>query len=206
MSTQHTWGRTAEIRPAQPDEVAEAASVTTRAFRDSPMAVACWGASPAQRERGLQTVFGRFLPTMSQPPWLALHGGRIAGVLGMAPAGTCLQTPLGPTVRVLTAMLIRSPLAAKRFRDWMLVYERHDPVETHVHLGPVAVEPALQHGGIGSALLEHFCTSMDDEGVATYLETDAAANLGLYERFGFQVIGQERILGVDNWFMWRARI
>jgi GNAT superfamily N-acetyltransferase len=203
----HTHGqpvRDVEIRRARPDEIAGATGVTARAFRDNPMTVACWGPNPARRERGLHLLFGEFLPTLTYAPFIAARGETVVGILGMAPPGTCLHTPLGPTLRVLTAILLRSPATANRFRRWMAQYERRDPIETHWHLGPVAVEPALQHRGIGSTLLERFCAVVDEDGVEAYLETDASANVSLYERFEFQTIGQEPILGVQNWFMSRS--
>jgi hypothetical protein len=36
-----------------------------------------------------------------------------------------------------------------------------------------------------------------------YLETDKRDNVGFYERFGFEVIGDERVGGVPNRFMRR---
>jgi len=44
---------------------------------------------------------------------------------------------------------------------------------------------------------------MDSVSEAAYLETEREANASFYERFGFRVIGEASILGVDNWLMWR---
>jgi GNAT superfamily N-acetyltransferase len=193
-----------EIRRARPDEIDAATGVTVRAFRDSPMTVACWGPNTGRRERGLRSLFGAFLQTMPTAPFIALQGGAVVGVLGMAPPGTCLHTPLAATLRVVTSMLLRSPATANRFRHWMVQYERRDPDEAHWHLGPVAVEPVQQHRGIGSLMLKRFCETVDQDNVAAYLETDEVANVRLYERFGFVEIGQESILGATNWFMQRS--
>ena len=61
----------------------------------------------------------------------------------------------------------------------------------------------LQGMGIGSALLREFCAKMDASGETAYLETDKPENVRFYERFGFEVIGEEYVLGVPNWFMTR---
>jgi hypothetical protein len=37
-----------------------------------------------------------------------------------------------------------------------------------------------------------------------YLETDKTENVRFYERFGFEVIGEEPVIGVPNWFMRRG--
>jgi ribosomal protein S18 acetylase RimI-like enzyme len=193
-----------EIRRARPLELAAATKVTVRAFRDSPMTLACWGADPHRRERGLRVLFGVFLQSMPTEPFIALLDQTVVGVLGMAPPGTCLHTPLGATLRVATSMVLRSPATANRFRRWMVEYERHDLAEAHWHLGPVAVDPSFQHQGIGSLMLQRFCALVDADGVAAYLETDEGANVRLYERFGFVEIGREEILGMTNWFMRRG--
>jgi len=36
-----------------------------------------------------------------------------------------------------------------------------------------------------------------------YLETDKRENVRFYERFGFEVIAREPVIGVPNWFMRR---
>lgn len=204
MQAHGSAAESVQIRRARPDEIAAATGVTARAFRDNPMTVACWGPNPGRCEGALQLLFGQFLPTLKCAPFIAVQDATVIAVLGMAPPGTCLHTPLGPALRVFTSMLLRSPAAANHFRRWMMEYERRDPDGTHWHLGPVAVEPALQHAGIGSRLLEQFCATVDEDGVAAYLETDELASVRLYERFGFQVIGQEPILGAPNWFMLRS--
>jgi ribosomal protein S18 acetylase RimI-like enzyme len=44
---------------------------------------------------------------------------------------------------------------------------------------------------------------MNEVGEASYLETDKEINVRFYERFGFEVIGEEEVLGVRNWYMYR---
>ena len=43
----------------------------------------------------------------------------------------------------------------------------------------------------------------DAAGEVAYLETDKEINARFYERFGFEVVGEEQVLGVRNWFMTR---
>jgi ribosomal protein S18 acetylase RimI-like enzyme len=65
------------------------------------------------------------------------------------------------------------------------------------------VDPQLQSRGIGKATLASFLDMVDGQGSAAYLETDVDRNVALYEKFGFKVIDQEDISGVNNRFMWR---
>jgi ribosomal protein S18 acetylase RimI-like enzyme len=84
------------------------------------------------------------------------------------------------------------------------VWAKHDPKESHWHIGPIGVAPALQGQGIGKALLGSFLEMADEDGSTAYLETDVDRNVPLYEQFGFRVIDQEEILGVTNRFMRRS--
>jgi predicted N-acetyltransferase YhbS len=83
------------------------------------------------------------------------------------------------------------------------VWGQHDPKEPHWHLGPVGISPRLQGQGIGTQLMNRFCEMVDSDGRAAYLETDRPENVPFYKRFDFRVVGEEHILGVHNWFMWR---
>ena len=51
--------------------------------------------------------------------------------------------------------------------------------------------------------MQAFCAKMDAAGEVAYLETDKDVNVRFYERFGFEVVNQEEVLGVTNWFMIR---
>jgi len=48
-----------------------------------------------------------------------------------------------------------------------------------------------------------FSARMDAAGEDAYLETDKPINVRFYERFGFEVVGEQEVLGVPNWFMVR---
>jgi hypothetical protein len=44
---------------------------------------------------------------------------------------------------------------------------------------------------------------MDAAGEDAYLETDKPINVRFYERFGFEVVGEQEVFGVTNWFILR---
>lgn len=183
-------------------ELTFAAGVLGRGFRDNPNTVAVFGDDMLRRMRGMERVLGSYIPLMKQPPLCARRGDWIVGVCGMAPPGTC-QLQLLRQLRFMPAMLRGGPVATARIIRIMSAWEKQDPNDRHWHLGPVAVEPALQGMRIGSQMLERFCARMDDEGEMAYLETDKPQNVRFYEKFGFQTVDEAEILGANNWFMRR---
>ena len=183
-------------------EQAFAAGVLGRGFRDVPNTVAMFGDDPVRRMRGMERVLGSYIPLVNHPPLVARRGDWIVGVCGMAPPGAC-RLPLLRQLRFMPAMLRGGPVTTARIFRIMSVWEKYDPDDRHWHLGPVAVEPALQGMGVGSQMLERFCARMDDEGEMAFLETDKPENVRFYERFRFQTIAEAEVLGNPNWFMRR---
>ena len=66
--------------------------------------------------------------------------------------------------------------------------EEKKPSYPHWELGYIGVRPELQGKGVGSALLEHMLTRLDEINVPAYLESSNPVNQPLYERHGFRVI------------------
>jgi ribosomal protein S18 acetylase RimI-like enzyme len=83
---------------------------------------------------------------------------------------------------------VDSELISEVFEVMQQVDASH-PQEDHWYLPAIGVEPMLQGKGYGSALLVSGLKRCDDEHVAAYLEATNPANIPLYERFGFRVIG-----------------
>ena len=125
------------------------------------------------------------------------------GICGIARPGFCQLAAL-EKLRVLPAVVLGNPLSTTlRVLNWTTAWAHRDPAEPHWHLGPVAIEPRVQHQGIGTALLTAFCVHMDAYGAVAYLETDKQANVTFYQNFGFVVVAKANVLGEPNWFMSR---
>ncbi len=194
-----------EIGALDPSEIGGALGVISRGMRDNPIHVAAFGEDPERRKRSLRRLFGAAFSAMGlHEHMLVARGedGRIVGVMGMMPPGGCLPGPV-QRLRMLPTLLRNGPRAAGRTMGWLGAWGKRDPEERHWHLGPVAVDAHLQGMGVGSKLMRVFSVQMDAAGEDAYLETDKPVNVRFYERFGFEVVGEEDVLGVPNWFMFR---
>jgi len=152
--------------------------------------------------QAMERIFRSLLPMMKQPPLCARRGDWIVGVCGMAPPGTCRLSP-PDRLRIMPAVVMGGPGALSRSLRWQAEWEKRDLKERHWHLGPLAVEPALQGMGVGSQMMERFCARMDSEGEVAYLETETPENVRFYQRFGFETVEEAEVLGNPNWFMRR---
>lgn len=68
--------------------------------------------------------------------------------------------------------------------------EKFHPAEPHWYLPMIGVDPAHQGAGIGSALMTEALKAVDRDGIIAYLESSNPRNISLYQRHGFEIIGE----------------
>jgi GNAT superfamily N-acetyltransferase len=61
------------------------------------------------------------------------------------------------------------------------------PKEPHWYLWLLMTDPSWQRRGVGTALMSEGLARVDEEGVASSLETQNVANLAYYARFGYEL-------------------
>jgi len=204
ITKNRAWLDRLEIEAIGEAEIEEVLDVVSRGMRDNPQHVAAFGEDPETRRRRFRALMAAAFSASDFSHALVARreDGVIVGVCGMLPPGDC-RPDLRQGLRLLPALLSIGPRAAGRLVRWMGAWQRHDPKERHWHLGPLAVDAHLQGEGVGSRMMRVFCARMDAAGEDAYLETDKPINVRFYERFGFEVVGEEDVLGVPNWFMLR---
>jgi ribosomal protein S18 acetylase RimI-like enzyme len=69
-------------------------------------------------------------------------------------------------------------------------YHPHD--EPCWYLAAIGVDAAKQGRGLGSVLMKHATAMLDAAGMLGYLESSNPANISLYQRHGFEIIGEIR--------------
>ncbi len=191
-----------EVRELDGTELPAAALLLARGMRDDPMHCTVFGPDADHRLRRLGVFFGALLPQMGRPPLAAWDAGRLVGVLGRFPPGTC-RTPLRQQLRIALPLLTFKVGELWRLWHWVGASEAHDLAQPHWHVGPVAVDVGRQGQGIGSRLLRAFCARMDEQGEVAFLETDKLASVRFYARCGFKLTDNGDVLGTPNWWMRR---
>jgi predicted N-acetyltransferase YhbS len=105
--------------------------------------------------------------------------------------------------QMLTILSQAGPDVLGKAQEMLTEFGKHVPSHRLWKLGPVAVVPDLQGQGVGSRMVEQFCTRMEALGDPACLDTDQIKNVRLYEKFGFDVVDEAAVLGVPMWFMAR---
>ncbi|MFF9199020.1 GNAT family N-acetyltransferase [Streptomyces sp. NPDC014779] len=110
--------------------------------------------------------------------------------------------PDGDTIQELIAILGDR---AGLFKEAVETAAAHAPAEPHWSLALIGAAPASQGTGQGAALLRSGLAQADAAGAPVYLESSKAANLPVYEHFGFRVREEFALPGGGPllWGMWR---
>lgn len=194
------------LRPYDPVDLPALTSLCTRAFRDDPAYRFLFGDNV---DEGLTFLMPRLLEMRHDHGARILvreHEGRIAGLLVASPSSVTLGT-----FSYLRHGLLRAP-ASLGVATTMKLLSADRAVHQLKNLvrpsGPftealtLAVDPDLQGKGVGTAIAVQAMKELVGPAV---LVTTNAANIPLYERFGFQVRVQNGILqGFTAWIMHRG--
>jgi ribosomal protein S18 acetylase RimI-like enzyme len=178
--------------------------VVVRGMRDNPQHVAALGPDPAARESSLRRMFAILAkrPQYYNHSIVAVLDGEIVGVCGLVEPGQC-QPSGSESLRMMPGMLLLGVGKLRRVLTWLGAWAKLDPETPHWHIGPVAVDAHLQGQGVGTSLMTACCNHLDVAGGVAWLETDKEINVRFYQKFGFEVVTEQEVLGVRNWFMSR---
>jgi GNAT superfamily N-acetyltransferase len=188
-------------------EAAVLGEVLADAFADDP--VFRWLSPPGvpNRERRLRTFF-----TSMSRSYLRL--GKPCYLAGDASAGSLWATP-GKWALPVREMAIEAAPQTRAFRGRLpralrtqLQVEGMHPKDPHWYLGYLGARQTHQGQGLGSALLRAVLSQVDSAGLPAYLESSNERNLSLYQRHGFEVVGEHLALGRGPtiWRMWRQPV
>jgi ribosomal protein S18 acetylase RimI-like enzyme len=123
------------------------------------------------------------------------HGTAFVADDGKA-AALWLPPGIGPdeaTMEAIVSETIRErPEIAEDAAGLFEGMAKYHPHEPHWYLPLIAADPQFIGMGLGAALMKHVLRRCDDEGMPAYLESSNPRNISLYERHGFQIIGEIR--------------
>jgi GNAT superfamily N-acetyltransferase len=174
----------AKIKSASEAEREQAIGVLTLAFTGDPMAR--WSLPDP-------VTYLEIFPRLAK----AFGGNSFAlgsAYLAADASGAALWLPPGerPDEEALDRLL--SENAPDNIKNEMpSIFEqmsRFHPTEPHWYLPMIGVDPSRQGNGVGSSLMKIGLEAVDRDGVIAYLESSNPKNIPLYERHGFEVVGE----------------
>jgi GNAT superfamily N-acetyltransferase len=193
---------TVTVAPLPPEQRADAVGVLARGMRDNPLHVAVYGDDPELRVARLTAAFEVVMGHQADALRAEEHG-TVVGTCGVGAEEPCSIGCFRDIPRERFPAMSDDPAVQDHIHEWLTTWGAHDPIDQHLHLGPVAADAGRQGEGIGTAMMTAFCDRADGETILAYLETDKPENVRFYERFGFETVGEDTVVGIPNWFMRR---
>ena len=176
-----------EIRSARKDEVEQAVACIVAAFVTDPIGRFAWP-SPLQYLEGMPLATREF-------GGASFEHGTADVTADFCGAGLWLPPGVHSNGEALE-LVFRDTARPQHLDDLLATFEKMDewhPEERHWYLPLVGVEPNAQGRGLGGALMRYATARADEDGVAAYLESSNPRNIPLYERHGFEVMGEIQI-------------
>jgi ribosomal protein S18 acetylase RimI-like enzyme len=193
----------ATIKPMTAAELDVACEVIGLAFADNPSTLAnVRGDRTKARSMMRRAVRIAKLDRPFSSVLVAHDHGQVVGVLNAVPWPQC-QLGWSEKFKTAPSMIRIMGCALASTLKMTNARARHDPPRPHWHIGPIGVHPDHQGHGIGTSLLACLAEMVDEHAMPAFLETDVDRNVVLYERFGFQVVADADIIGINTRFMWR---
>lgn len=189
----------APVVPAGPADVAAAAELIAEAFH--PLPAAAWLVpDPSVRSSMLAGQFAILVAHALRYGSVHWTGDRRGVAVWFDRTGPAPEPP-DYERRLAAACGDATP----RFQTLDELLDKHHPADPgHHHLAFLAVTPAAQGGGLGSALLRHHQAHLDAHGIPAYLEASSERGRDLYAGHGYRSGEPFRLPdGTPFWPMWR---
>ena len=187
------------IRASSNADLEATAAVLADAFTTDP--VMAWAfPDPASRPRILQAMFGLVAEHVYLPTGSCSIGEDAAALWRPMPAedDDSFWSEHG------AEFVVAVEGQAERLGMLSEAMAAHHPADPHRYLLAIGIRPSAQGRGLGGALLDYSLRGIDQRGESVYLEATSVRSRVLYERHGFEVIGEFSVADSPLlWPMWR---
>jgi GNAT superfamily N-acetyltransferase len=192
-------GSPIEITHAAPDRLSALAPVFGRAFVDEPMMRWPMGTHGDVVDR-FTRCFAHVLADALRLGFVLEAGAAKGSAIWFPPDGFETQADDPWNRPEISALTDDGGRRREQFWDWV---HSHTPDEPLWELDSIAVEPAAQGQGFGTALIGFGLARARSDGVGAFLATGTRGNVDIYGRSGFRVVEDADAPsgGPHIWFM-----
>ncbi len=199
------------IRRVEVGDIDKCVEVVAHAFWNDPMFV------HSMRSDRDKIEFSKFLvkksPMLNETGIVLENEGEIVGVASLEVDSGRFFTRFANMMNwsfLKEVMKLRKSINSDGFRfidSYMRFTTSVRPRGRHHYLVFIGVLPECQGQGIGGEMLRylHGIVDADERSLGIGLDTENEANVGYYERFGYERVGTKRIGEVEVYVMFRNR-
>ena len=194
-----------DIRKAVENDVPVLAEMLSRAFDKDP--IESWTIRmDKKRPEALRSLFTYILNECVPHGEVTVTEGLDACAVWVPPGVWTEPPSMIQSLLMLPTLLSWTGLGRlRRYMEMDAAEFAHRPKGHHFYLAILGVDPLCRGHGLGSTLLDHTLSRLDELGLPAYLENSNADNMALYTRVGFTVVDAIQLSGGGPimWSMWR---
>jgi ribosomal protein S18 acetylase RimI-like enzyme len=184
-----------EVARAERGDHAKVGAALGAAFVDDPVFQWLIPVDVRDRDKRLATFFTSMARSyLRRDKHVFCAGEGVGGALWSAPGSWALPVTEVLKEAVPSTQAFRGSLL-RALRSQLFIESKHPKEPKHWYLGYLGVAPTQQGRGLGAAMLRTVLDQADETGTPAYLESSNERNLTLYERHGFRVAEEVRLLG-----------
>jgi GNAT superfamily N-acetyltransferase len=189
-------------RVASAQDSAEVVEILVSAFYDDP--TWSWAfPDPSRRADQHRRWWGLYVDGAIRFPWVWLTRGHTATSVWIPPNETELSQEQEAAVEPLLVEML-GPGASRVLQAVEMIDLAHPRGVPHFYLSLLATSTGHRGHAYGLRLMAENLRQIDDAGMPAYLEASNPANLPLYMRCGFEVLGSFTVpQGPEVFTMWR---
>jgi ribosomal protein S18 acetylase RimI-like enzyme len=190
-------------RLASPQDSADVVEILVSAFYDDP--TWSWAfPDPSRRAEQHRRWWGLFVAGAMRFPWVWLTRGNTATSVWIPPNEEEFSEEQAAAMEPLLVELLGA--GASRVLQGVEMFDRAHPQGVpHFYLTLLATSTEHRGHAYGLRLMAENLRQIDDAGMPSYLEASNPANVPLYMRHGFEVLGSFTLpdSGPEVFTMWR---
>jgi GNAT superfamily N-acetyltransferase len=175
------------IRPASPDERARTIDTIVLGFAADPLCRWMW----PEADQYLKAM-ARLVEAFGGK---AFEAGTAYVTPGFEAAALWLPPGVEPDGDAMTALVFETadPERLEEIGGFFEKVDAYHPEGDIWYLPLIAADPAHIGKGLGGALMKHALAVCDEQGKTAYLESSNPRNVSLYQRHGFEPLGEIQV-------------
>jgi len=190
-------------RIASLQESSDVVEILVGAFHDDP--TWSWAfPDPARRAEQHRRLWALFVEGAMRFPWVWLTQGDTATSVWIPPDESDFSEEQEAALEPLLVEMLASG-ASRVLKGVELFEQAHPRAVPHFYLTLLGTSPEHRGHAYGLRLLAENLRRVDEAGMPSYLEASNPANVPLYMRYGFEVLGSFALPegGPEVFTMWR---
>jgi len=192
------------------DQIKSASNITSEAFFNDPLMLYLFP-KPKERKRKLTSMMELLIRIGIKYGIVHSTSSKLEGIAIWFPSSKAKITPwmglLNGGISYFFRLGTKAVKKQNRFYKYIISRRRKLVPSNHWYLSIIGIKPKHQGKGFSRLLFNSMFSQIDKQNLPYILDTNNEKNLPIYKRFGFRILDEYEIPGINliNWIMIRDK-